>query len=64
MPRAEEALKLQLRQPESSEDQRSAIRRRPFGRFLIFYRVDQGAIEVIHILHGARDYESLLFPEE
>jgi plasmid stabilization system protein ParE len=40
------------------------IRRRPFGRFLIFYRVDQGTIEVIHILHGARDYESLLFPEE
>ncbi len=40
------------------------IRRRPFGRFLIFYRVSQDAIEVIHILHGARDYESLLFPEE
>jgi len=44
------------------------IRRRPFGRFLIFYRVGRDAIEVIHILHGARDgardYESLLFPEE
>jgi len=40
------------------------IRRRPFGRFLIFYRVGTDAIEVIHILHGARDYESLLFPEE
>ena len=40
------------------------IRRRPFGQFLIFYRVGQGAIEVIHILHGARDYESLLFPEK
>lgn len=40
------------------------IRRRPFGRFLIFYRVGTDAIEIIHILHGARDYESLLFPEE
>ena len=40
------------------------IRRRSFGRFLIFYRVSTDAIEVIHILHGARDYESLLFPEE
>ena len=40
------------------------IRRRPFGRFLIFYRVGTDALEVIHILHGARDYESLLFPEE
>ena len=42
----------------------TGIRRRPFGQFLIFYRVGQDAIEVIHILHGARDYESLLFPEE
>ena len=40
------------------------IRRRPFGRFLIFYRAGTDAIEVIHILHGARDYEFLLFPEE
>jgi hypothetical protein len=35
-----------------------------FGRHLIFYRVGENIIEVIHILHGARDYEPLLFPEE
>ena len=40
------------------------IRRRPFGRFLIFYRVHEDTIEIIHIIHGARDYEALLFPEE
>ena len=40
------------------------VRRRPFGNYLIFYRVGQDAIEVIHILHGARDYEPLLFPED
>ena len=40
------------------------IRRRSFGRFLIFYRTGGDTIEVIHILHGARDYERLLFPEE
>lgn len=40
------------------------IRRRPFGNFLIFYRVGADTIEVIHILHGARDYERLLFPED
>ena len=40
------------------------IRRRPFGRFLIFYRIGVDAIEVAHVLHGARDYESLLFPEQ
>jgi toxin ParE1/3/4 len=39
------------------------IRRRPFGSYLIFYRVGSEAIEVVHILHGARDYEPLLFPE-
>jgi toxin ParE1/3/4 len=40
------------------------IRRRPFGNYLIFYRVGPDAIEVMHILHGARDYEPLLFPEQ
>jgi toxin ParE1/3/4 len=38
------------------------IRRRPFGNYLIFYRVGTSAIEVVHILHSARDYERLLFP--
>lgn len=41
----------------------AGIRRRLFGNYLIFYRVGDDAIEVIHIVHGARDYESLLFPE-
>ena len=40
------------------------VRRLPFDNYLIFYRVGQDAIEVIHILHGARDYEPLLFPED
>ena len=40
------------------------VRRRPFGSYLIFYRVGRDAIEVIHILQGARDYEPLLFPED
>jgi toxin ParE1/3/4 len=38
------------------------IRRRPFGNFLIFYRIGTDAIEIVHILHGARDYEPVLFP--
>jgi toxin ParE1/3/4 len=40
-----------------------ALRRRPFGSYLIFYRVGTETVEVVHILHGARDYEPLLFPE-
>ena len=39
------------------------IRRRPFGNFLIFYRLGADAIEIVHILHGAQDYGPLLFPE-
>jgi toxin ParE1/3/4 len=39
------------------------IRRRLFGNYLIFYRVGTSAIEAVDVLHGARDYERLLFPE-
>lgn len=38
------------------------IRRRPHGNYAIFYRRDAKRIIVIHILHGARDYEAMLFP--
>jgi plasmid stabilization system protein ParE len=31
--------------------------------YLIFYRVGAELVEVIHILHGAQDYEALLFPK-
>ena len=36
------------------------IRRRPFGNFLIFYRVGDGGLTILRILHGARDHETLL----
>ncbi|MEH2524525.1 plasmid stabilization system protein ParE [Bradyrhizobium sp. AZCC 2176] len=52
------------RPPLAPRYEHLGIRRRPFGRFLIFYRVNKDAIEVVHILHGARDYEFLLFPGE
>ncbi|WNV05648.1 type II toxin-antitoxin system RelE/ParE family toxin [Candidatus Methylospira mobilis] len=40
------------------------IRRCAYRDYLIFYRVMDDLIEVIHILHGARNYEALLFPED
>lgn len=40
------------------------LRRRPVGNYLIFYRIRGETVEVVHILHSARDYERLLFPEE
>lgn len=42
----------------------SGVRRRPYKDYLIFYRVRSDVVEVLHILHGAQDYEPLLFPED
>ena len=28
---------------------------------LIFYRVREAAIDIVHLLHGARDFEAILF---
>ncbi|MGH8445179.1 MAG: type II toxin-antitoxin system RelE/ParE family toxin [Solimonas sp.] len=39
------------------------IRRRVHGAYLIFYRIDDDVIHVIHILNGAQDFEALLFPD-
>lgn len=41
-----------------------SIRRRVHGRYLIFYRITPQTVEILHILHGAMDYEKVLFPEE
>jgi toxin ParE1/3/4 len=39
------------------------IRRRPYRDYLIFYRIEDDSVVIIHVLHGARDYEALLFLE-
>jgi plasmid stabilization system protein ParE len=41
----------------------SGVRRLSHGAYLIFYRVRDDAVEVIHVLHGARNYEAILFPD-
>jgi toxin ParE1/3/4 len=38
------------------------IRRMIHGNYLIFYCVTKDRIEVIHILHGAQNYEAILSP--
>jgi toxin ParE1/3/4 len=43
--------------------ERRGIRRRVCGNYLIFYRVENGDVLIVRILHGARDYGPLLFPE-
>lgn len=39
------------------------IRRRVHGRYLIFYRIADDRITVLHILNGAMDVERILFPD-
>lgn len=41
----------------------TGVRRRVYGNYLIFYRIEETRISVIAILHGAQDYERILFPE-
>lgn len=38
------------------------IRRRVHGNYLIFYRIRGDTVEILHVLHGAMDYERVLFP--
>lgn len=42
----------------------SGVRRRVHGSYLIFYRIRDEVVEVLRVLHGARDYERVLFPDE
>ena len=39
------------------------IRRRVHGRYLIFYRIGDDRITILHILNGAMDVDAILFPE-
>jgi toxin ParE1/3/4 len=41
----------------------SGVRRKPFRSYLIFYWLKNGAVEILHVIHAARDYEKILFPE-
>ncbi len=42
----------------------SSVRRRVHGNFLIFYRAESARVVILHVLHGATDYMSLLFPAD
>lgn len=38
------------------------VRRLVHGRYLVFYRVTEQEVQVLHILNGAQDFEAILFP--
>ncbi len=41
----------------------SGVRRYPYGNYLIFYRVEETQVDILHILNGAQNYEAILFPQ-
>lgn len=38
------------------------VRRRVYGRYLVFYAVNDRSVDVLRIVHGATDYDKSLFP--
>lgn len=44
--------------------EQTGIRRRPYENYLVFYRVAETRVEILHILNGAQNYESILFPQD
>jgi toxin ParE1/3/4 len=42
----------------------SSVRRRPYRDYLIFYRIAADTVDVLHVLHGAQDYEAILFSDD
>jgi toxin ParE1/3/4 len=49
-----------LAYPSLERHRRRGIRRRPYRDYLIFYRIRDEQVEIVHVLHGARDYEAIL----
>jgi plasmid stabilization system protein ParE len=49
--------------PLTSGYEALGIRRRIFGNYLIFYRVEAKTVVVLHVIHGARDYDRILAAE-
>ena len=40
----------------------TGVRRRGHGDYLIFYRIEPQKVIILHILHGAQNYNTILFP--
>ena len=57
-----ETMQVLSRQPGSGrhrEEIAPGIQSFPFGRYIIFYRAVTRGIEIVRVLHGARDIENI-----
>ncbi|WP_353682281.1 type II toxin-antitoxin system RelE/ParE family toxin [Mesorhizobium sp.] len=52
------------RYPLLQRHRSSGVRRRVHGSYLIFYRITTDAVEILHVLHGAMDFDAIFFPGE
>ena len=34
--------------------------KKPYQKYVIYYRIEKNQIEIVHVLHGARDAEQVL----
>jgi plasmid stabilization system protein ParE len=48
--------------PAVQASENPQIRRRTYRNYLIFYSMTENTIEILHVIHGARDYEKNPFP--
>lgn len=42
--------------------EKTGVRRRVYGNYLIFYTIEDDDVRVLRILHGARDVDRIMFP--
>ena len=42
----------------------SGLRRRPYKSYLIFYIITEDGVAIARVVHAARDYEKILFPDD
>lgn len=62
--RCERLADMPRRLPLAPRYEATGVRRMVHGNFLVFDRVTANTVEILQILHGARDYDALLFPTE
>jgi toxin ParE1/3/4 len=43
----------------SRDELRPGYRSFPVGQYLVFYRLSESRVEIMHVLHGKRDIETL-----
>ena len=65
--RLDEQLRLLAAQPmmgRSRDELSLGVRSFPFGRYVVFYAPLDDGIDVIRVLHGARDVDAVFKPEQ